>query len=57
MTRNALEAHRRLQAAEAEIATLRTALAVLRKQLAELQSAKSAADKKAGEKKAEGTKK
>jgi hypothetical protein len=57
MTRNGLEAHRRLQAAEAEIATLRTALAVLRKQLAELQSAKAAADKKTGEKKAEGTKK
>lgn len=57
ITRNGLEAHRRLQAAEAEIATLKTALAVLRKQLAELQSAKAAADKKVDEKKAEGKKK
>jgi hypothetical protein len=57
MTRNALEAHRRLQAAEGEITALKAALAALRKQLAELQSAKAATDKKAGEKKADGTKK
>lgn len=47
MTRNALDAHRRLQAAEAEIVALKTALAALRKQLDELQAAKAAADKKA----------
>ncbi len=62
MTRNALEAHRRLQAAEGEIAGLKAALAGLRKQLDELQSARAAADKKAAgksadEKKAEGKKK
>jgi hypothetical protein len=62
MTRNALEAHRRLQAAEGEIAALKTALAALRKQLDELQSARAAADKKAAgkaadEKKADGKKK
>jgi hypothetical protein len=64
MTRNALEAHRRLQAAEAEIAALKTTLAALRKQVDELQAAKAttnkpatdkaAADKKADEKKADG---
>lgn len=62
ITRNALEAHRRLQAAEGEIAALKTALAALQKQLNELQSAKAAVDKKAAtkgaeEKKAEGQKK
>jgi hypothetical protein len=57
MTRNGLEAHRRLQAAEAEIVSLRAALAVLRKQLDGLQSAQAAANKKALEKKAEGKKK
>ena len=57
MTRNALEAHRRLQAAEGEIAALKTALAALRKQVDELQAAKSAADKKATGKKAEEKKK
>jgi hypothetical protein len=56
MTRNALESHRRLQAAEGEITALRAALAALRKQMDELQSAKAAADKKAGEKKADGKK-
>jgi hypothetical protein len=57
MTRNALEAHRRLQAAEAEIVALKTALAALRKQMDELQSAKAAADKKTNEKKADEKKK
>jgi hypothetical protein len=61
MTRNALEAHRRLQAAEAEITALRTTLATLRKQVDELQAAKAASDqkgngKKADEKKADGKK-
>lgn len=56
MTRNALESHRRLQAAEGEITALKAALAALRKQMDELQSAKAAADKKAGEKKADGKK-
>jgi hypothetical protein len=54
MTRNALESHRRLQAAEGEITALKAAQAALRKQMDELQSAKAAADKKAGEKKADG---
>jgi uncharacterized protein YecT (DUF1311 family) len=53
MTRNALEAHRRLQAAEGEIVALKSALAVLRKQVDELQTAKGAAEKKAEGKKAE----
>ncbi len=57
MTRNASEAQRRLQAAEGEIAALRTALAALRKQLDELQATKAAADKKASEKKADDKKK
>jgi hypothetical protein len=62
MTRNALEAHRRLQAAEAEIVALKTTLTALRKQVDELQAAKAAADKKADaaksdEKKADGKKK
>ena len=52
MTRNASEAHRRLQAAEAEIVALRSALLGLRRQLDELQTAK-AADKKANGKKAD----
>ncbi|MPZ38472.1 MAG: hypothetical protein GEU95_10435 [Rhizobiales bacterium] len=52
MTRNALEAHRRLQAAEAEITALKTMLAAMRKQMDELQAAK-AAEKKVGGKKAE----
>ncbi|HET7155531.1 MAG TPA: hypothetical protein VFI87_09215 [Hyphomicrobiaceae bacterium] len=56
MTRNALEAHRRLQAAEGEITALKAALAGLRKQMDELQSAKAAADKKVDEKKADGKK-
>ena len=61
MTRNASEAQRRLQAAEAEIVALKTTLAALRKQVDELQAAKAAADKKAGaakadEKKADGKK-
>lgn len=56
MTRNALEAHRRLQAAEAEITALKATLAVLRKQMDELQSAKAATDKKVDEKKADGKK-
>lgn len=57
MTRNALEAHRRLQAAETEIVALKTALAGLRKQVDELRAAKAAADKMADEKKADGKKK
>jgi hypothetical protein len=52
MTRNTLEAHRRLQAAEAEIVALRSALVGLRRQVDELQAAK-AADKKADAKKAD----
>jgi hypothetical protein len=61
MTRNALEAHRRLQAAEAEIAALKASVAALRKQVEDLQAAKAAPDKNAGskksdEKKADGTK-
>lgn len=56
MTRNALEAHRRLQAAESDIVALRAALAALRKQVAELQAAKAAADKKSDGKKAAGKK-
>ena len=51
MTRNALEAHRRLQAAESEIATLRMAVADPRKQLDELQAARKADDKKSEGKK------
>ena len=57
MTRNASDAQRRLQAAEGEIAALRTALAALRKQLDELQATKAAADKKASEKKVDEKKK
>ena len=53
MTRNALEAHRRLQAAEGEIVALKSALATLRKQVDELQAAKAAAEKKMDAKKAE----
>jgi hypothetical protein len=51
--RNALEADRRLKAAEGEIAALKSDLAALRKQLDALQSAKAAAEKKADAKKAE----
>lgn len=57
MTRNALEAHRRLQAAEGEIVALKTALASLRKQVDELQAAKAAAEKKNDAKKTEEKKK
>jgi len=57
MTRNASDAQRRLQAADGEIAALRTALAALRKQLDELQATKAAADKKASEKKVDEKKK
>jgi hypothetical protein len=57
MTRNASDAQRRLQAAEGEIAALRTALAALRKQLDELQATKATADKKASEKKVDEKKK
>jgi len=57
MTRNALEAHRRLQAAEGEIVALKTALASLRKQVDELQAAKAAAEKKNDAKKVEEKKK
>jgi uncharacterized protein YecT (DUF1311 family) len=53
MTRNALEAHRRLQAAEGEIVALKTTLAALRKQVDELQTAKAAAEKKPEPKKAD----
>ena len=53
MTRNALEAHRRLQAAETELVALRSAVVALRKQVDDLQAAKSSADKAAAEKKAE----
>ena len=51
MTRNALEAHRRLQAAESEIASLRTSLAELRKQLDALAAARKADDPKVDGKK------
>jgi hypothetical protein len=51
MTRNALEAHRRLQVAEGEIEALKGALRDLRRQLEELQLAKATDDKKAVEKK------
>lgn len=57
MARNAVEAHRRLQAAEGEIVALKTALAALSKQVDELQATKAAAEKKAGAKKAEEKKK
>jgi hypothetical protein len=57
MTRNASDAQRRLQAAEGEIAALRTALAALRKQVDDLQAAKMAAEKKAADKKVEEKKK
>jgi hypothetical protein len=53
MTRNQLEAHRRLQAAETELVAMRSALVTLRKQVDELQVAKSAAEKKAEPKKAD----
>lgn len=59
MTRNALEAHRRLQAAEAEITALKSALVSVRKQMDELQAAKAPADKngkKADDKKGDGKK-
>lgn len=61
ITRNALEAHRRLQAAEAEVVALKTTLGALRKQVDELQAARAAAEKKAAgakadEKKNEGKK-
>ena len=46
LTKNALEAHRRLQAAEGEIAALRAAVAGLRKQLDELAAARKADHKK-----------
>ena len=46
MTRNALEAHRRLQAAESEIVSLRAAVADLRRQLGELQAAQKPDGKK-----------
>jgi len=57
MTRNALEAHRRLQAAETELVALRSAVVALRKQVDELQAAKVAAEKKADAKKTEEKKK
>jgi hypothetical protein len=62
MTRNQLEAHRRLQAAETELVALRSALVTLRKQVDELQAANAAAGKqkaepkKADDKKAESKK-
>jgi hypothetical protein len=57
MVRNAADAQRRLQAAEGDIAALRTALAALRKQVDDLQAAKMAAEKKAADKKVEEKKK
>ena len=57
MTRNALEAHRRLQTAEGEIVALKAALASLRKQVDELQATKAAAERKNDAKKAEEKKK
>jgi hypothetical protein len=39
LTKNALEAHRRFQAVESEIVSLRAAVADLRRQLGELQAA------------------
>ena len=56
MTRNASDAQRRLQAAEAEIVALKTSLAALRKQMDELQAAKATADKKAGAAKSDAVK-
>jgi hypothetical protein len=49
MTRNQLEAHRRLQAAETELVALRSALVTLRKQVDELQAANAAAGKQKAE--------
>ena len=55
MTRNALEAHRRLQAAESELAAQRVAITELRKQLDALAAARKADDKqKTDEKKSDG---
>ena len=51
MIRNALEADRRLKAAEGEIAALKSELAGLRKQVEALQSSKAATEKKADPKK------
>ncbi len=45
MIRNALEAHRRLQAADAEIAALKAALAELRKQVEQLRAERKAEPK------------
>jgi hypothetical protein len=52
--RNTLEAHRRLQAAEAEIVALKAGVADLRKQIEALEAARKPAQKKADETKAEG---
>jgi hypothetical protein len=57
MVRNASDAQRRLQAAEGEVAALKTALAALRKQVDDLRTAKAAAEKKAAEKKVDDKKK
>ena len=46
MTRNASEAHRRLQAAENEIVLMRAAVADLRKRLDEIPAARKAEDTK-----------
>jgi seryl-tRNA synthetase len=51
ITRNALEAHRRLQAAESELAALRATVAELRKQLDELAAARKVEDKQNDSKK------
>lgn len=56
LTRQGLEAHRRMLGAEAEIASLKTALAALRKQVQELQSARASEDAKAAAKKADAKK-
>jgi hypothetical protein len=48
--RNELEAHRRLQAAEREITTLRAAVAALRMQLDALAAAQKAGEKKVDDK-------
>lgn len=56
LTKYQLEAHRRLQAAESEIAALKAAVSDLQKQVATLQAARKAEQDKTGEK-ADGKKK
>jgi hypothetical protein len=49
LTKYQLEAHRRLQAAEGEIAALKAAVSDLRKQIETLEAARKAEQKKTGE--------